>query len=196
MNSLRNMCVVTVLLVGVSFTQSAHADVRSGSRRVQRLIDINAIKDTAACYGQGHDAIFDDLGGTQRDALAILRECFAEDVRSEVVFFGVTTDRLDNLEQLVEFIEDFAIATNYTSARNIVGDVRVRFTGPHSAIMTSATATPHFITGDGTAAPTMDLVTARYVDRLERRRGHWRVVQKTLIIDEIWRGVGVYPFAQ
>ncbi len=196
MNTLRITYLLALCLAAVGLISPAHADDNL-PWRLKRLLDTQAIKDTAACYGQGHDQIFTDLGGDQEVALTTLRGCFAEDVKSEVVFFGVTTDRMNSLSELVSFIETFAINTNYTSARNVVGNVRVQFTGPHSAIMTSATATPHFIATDDESgqAPTVDVVTARYVDHLERRSRGWVVVRKALIIDEIWRGAGGYPFA-
>lgn len=187
--------IIALSLLGASFSYSATAHGQTVRQRLRQIEATLAIKDTAACYGQGHDAIFQDLGGNQQQAFAILRECFADDVQSDIVFFGTTTDRLTSLTELVQFIETFAINENYTSARNVVGDVRVEFTGPRTAVMTSATQTPHFIAGNGTEGPTVDVVTARYVDYLERRHGKWRIVHKTLLIDEIWRGVGSYPFA-
>jgi SnoaL-like domain len=168
--------------------------------RTRALEDREAIRDAAACYGQGHDEIFRHLGADQSDALAILRECHTDDLATAVFFFdeSTPTDELATLEELVRFIEQFAIDTGYTGARNVVGDIRIDFTGPDSAVMTSATQTPHFIQGtaDPAGAPTLDVVSARYVDELERSEdGTWRSRKKSLLIDQIWRGIGFYPFA-
>jgi SnoaL-like domain len=168
--------------------------------RTRALEDREAIRDAAACYGQGHDEIFRHLGADQSEALAILRECHTDDLATKVFFFDQSspTDELASLEELIRFIEQFAIDTGYTGARNVVGDIRIDFTGPDSAVMTSATQAPHFIQGaaDPAGAPTLDVVSARYVDELERGEdGTWRSRKKSLIIDQIWRGIGFYPFA-
>jgi SnoaL-like domain len=168
--------------------------------RTRELEDREAIRDAAACYGQGHDEIFGHLGADQTESLAILRECHTDDLATKVFFFdeSTPTDELASLEELVGFIEQFAIDTGYTGARNVVGDIRIDFTGPDTAVMTSATQTPHFIQGtaDPAGAPTLDVVSARYVDELRRGEdGVWRSHKKSLIIDQIWRGIGFYPFA-
>jgi hypothetical protein len=167
--------------------------------RAQVLEDREAIRGVAACYGRGHDEIFRHLQGDQSASLAILRGCFTDDVASDVFFFNEHTPaaKLTSLAQLVGFIEQFAVNTHYTGARNIVGDIGITFTGPDTAVMVSATATPHFIQATGPdAQPTVDVVSARYIDEVVRGAdGVWRTRSKKLILDQFWRGTGSYPFA-
>lgn len=169
--------------------------------RLQALEDRDAIREVAACYGRGHDAIFTDLGGAKTEAFDILDSCFMPDVQTEVFFFDnpVPAAQLDGLDQLVGFIEQFAIDTGYTGARNVVGDVQIELHDDGTAFMVSATATPHFIApADPTAvAPTVDLVTARYEDTLvQDEDGVWRTQTKVLRLDDFWRGQGSFPLAQ
>lgn len=168
--------------------------------RTQELEDREAIRTAVACYGRGHDEIFRHLQGNQSPSLAILRECFTDNVTSDVYFFNspTPTAQLTTLDQLVGFIEQFAIDNSYTGARNIVGDVAIEFTGPDTARVLSATSTPHFIApvNSPQAEPTVDVVSARYIDEMVRGSdGVWRSRHKTLILDEFWRGTGFYPFA-
>ncbi|MEM9459860.1 MAG: nuclear transport factor 2 family protein [Myxococcota bacterium] len=166
--------------------------------RLQALEDRDAIREVAACYGRGHDVIFTDLGGPKTEAFDILSTCFTPDVHTDVYFFDdpLPVASLDGLVELVGFIEQFAIDTGYTSARNVVGDVQIELHEDDTAFMVSATATPHFIQPVDPAAvePTVDLVTARYEDHLVRDDdGTWRTQTKVLRLDDFWRGQGSYP---
>lgn len=178
---------------------SVRAKLEDLAVRTQVLEDREAIRGVAECYGRGHDEIFRHLQGDQAPSLAILRGCFTDDVQTDVYFFdeATPTARLTSLAQLVGFIEQFAVNTGYTGARNVVGDIGITFTGEATAVMVSATATPHFIAASGPGAqPTVDLVSARYRDEVVRGAdGVWRSRKKALVIDQFWRGTGSYPFA-
>jgi hypothetical protein len=74
--------------------------------------------------------------------------------------------------------------------------VQVDITGPASARVQSSTVAPHFVTL-GPKSPATDVVEARYVsDAVRGNDGVWRVVGFDPVVQQIWRGVGVYPFAQ
>ncbi|HEU4403866.1 MAG TPA: nuclear transport factor 2 family protein [Polyangiaceae bacterium] len=167
--------------------------------RLDELEDRAAIGSVAACYGRGHDAIFTDLGGGQAEARAILGECFEPGVRARVFFFGAPqpTAVLEGLDGLIGFIEQFAIDSRYTSARNVPGNVEITLRPDGTATMLSSTSAPHFIAPEaGGVVPTVDVITARYVDELRRGEdGRFRTYAKDLFIDEAWRGSGQYPFA-
>jgi len=46
-------------------------------------------------------------------------------------------------------------------------------------------------------SPATDFVEARYVSNVVRGNdGVWRAVEFDLIVQQIWRGAGAYPFAQ
>lgn len=180
--------------------RSAHAASHGSglSARVAALEDRQAITDVAACYGRGHDAIFDDLGGAEEQALAILSTCFTDDVHTTVYFFdeGTPVAELDGLDALVGFVAQFAIESGYTHARNNVGNVVIELDGDGLATMHSSTVTPHFIapSEEGGVELGVDLVSARYVDQLERGSdGIWRTYEKVLILDALWRAEGLYP---
>ncbi|HEU4533798.1 MAG TPA: nuclear transport factor 2 family protein [Polyangiaceae bacterium] len=176
----------------------ADADADAG-RRLAELEDREAIRDVAACYGRGHDAIFFDLRGDKREAKSILETCFEAGVRTKVYFFDAPepAQTLEGLDSLVEFIAAFALANNYTSARNTPGNVHIDLRADGTATMTTAGATPHFIrpAGEG-LEPSVDVITARYVDEVRRGDdGRWRTYAKELHIDAVWRGSGLYPLA-
>jgi hypothetical protein len=78
----------------------------------------------------------------------------------------------------------------------VPGNVQVEFTGPVSACGRSSTVAPHFLT-IGPKSPATDFVEARYVSSVVRGNDDvWRAVEFDLVVQQIWRGAGVYPFAQ
>jgi SnoaL-like domain len=174
---------------------------RGLAARVQRLTDRLDLRAVTDCYGAGHDLIFRDLGGAHAEALAALRRCNREDLITNVFLFDDrrAVQRLTSLREFVGFVDGFALQNGYSSARNVPGDVRIEFTGEHSAKIWSSTAAPHFLTrgGPGPAdRPSLDIVSARYVDTVLRERdGVWRTVERDLIVDQIWRGEGGYPIS-
>jgi hypothetical protein len=182
-----------------SVDSELRAQVEDLAVRAQVLEDRAAIREAADCYGRGHDEIFRHLQGDQRAALAILRNCHVDDVATDIFFFTEATPmaQLTSLAQLVGFIEQFAVNSKYTSARNVPGDIQIDLTGPDTAVMLSSTSAPHFIQSPAAGVqPTLDLVSAHYRDQLARGAdGTWRTTKKALIIDQIWRGSGAYPFA-
>lgn len=169
--------------------------------RVQRLSDLQELRGIIDCYGMGHDLIFKDLGGAHREALDVLRRCHVEDLVTNVFLFDESrpAQRLESLTAFVGFVDAFAQQNGYTSARNVPGNVRIELLDPATAKILSSTEAPHFLTKGPPAAsdrPTLDLVEARYVDTAKRGRdGTWRTVARDLIVQQIWRGEGAYPFA-
>lgn len=179
--------------------EDAPATDADAERRLAELEDREAVRDVAACYGRGHDAIFFDLRGDKREAKSILETCFEGGVRTKVYFFDAPepAQTLEGLDGLVEFVAAFALANDYTSARNTPGNVHIDLRADGTATMTTAGATPHFIrpAGEG-LEPSVDVITARYVDEVRRGDdGRWRTYAKELHIDAVWRGGGLYPLA-
>lgn len=116
---------------------------------------------------------------------------------TRVFLFDETTaaTTLHSIRDLVAFVESFARDQGYSSARNVPGNVQVDFTGPATARVQSSTVAPHFLTL-GSKSPAADFVEARYVNDVVRGRdGVWRAVAFDLVVQQIWRGAGVYPFA-
>lgn len=74
--------------------------------------------------------------------------------------------------------------------------MQVQFTGPTTALVQSSTVAPHFLT-IGPKSPAADFVEARYVNHVVRGTdGVWRTAEFDLVVQQIWRGAGAYPFAQ
>jgi SnoaL-like protein len=166
--------------------------------RLQRIEDLEAVRAIPACYGYGHDLIFRHLGGDHKEAIDALLRCHVNALTTRVFLFDETTATatLHSIRELIAFVESFARDQGYSSARNVPGNVQVAFTGPTTARVQSSTVAPHFLTL-GPKSPATDFVAARYVSNVVRGDdGIWRVVEFDLIVQQIWRGVGAYPFAQ
>jgi len=191
------------LTVGAQASMPGHAarpgDGSSGvSARIQQLEDLEAVRAIPACYGYGHDLIFKHLGGEQTEALNALRRCNVNALTTNVFLLSEAsaTTTLHSLPELIVFVESFARDQGYSSARNVPGNVQVEFTGPTTARVQSSTVAPHFLTL-GSKSPATDFVEARYVSNVVRwNDGVWRAVEFDLVVQQIWRGAGAYPFAQ
>jgi hypothetical protein len=181
--------------------RSVFSHPRDLEAQVRHLSDLQELRGIIDCYGTGHDLIFQDLGGSHREALDVLRRCHVEDLITNVFLFDESkpAQRLDSLTAFVGFVDGFAQQNGYSSARNVPGNVQIVFTDPGTARISSSTVAPHFLTnGPPTPSdrPTLDLVQARYVDTAKRAPdGTWRTVARDLFVQQIWRGEGAYPFA-
>ena len=202
---MKNVLVVWCCLAGLAVTVGAQAvisrhtgeDAPGVAARLQRIEDLEAVRAIPACYGYGHDLIFKHLGGDQTAATDALRRCHVNALTTRVFLFDETTatTTLHSIRDLIAFIESFAKDQGYSSARNVPGNVQVEFTGPTTARVQSSTVAPHFLTL-GLKSPAVDFVEARYVSDVVRGGdGVWRVVEFDLVVQQIWRGVGAYPFA-
>ena len=202
---MKNVVVVLWCLTAVAITAGAQAviagytrdDTASVPARLQRIEDLEAVRAIPACYGYGHDLIFKHLGGDQREATDALERCHVNALTTRVFFFDETTaaSTLHSIRDLIAFVEAFAKDQGYSSARNVPGNVQVEFTGPTTARVQSSTVAPHFLTL-AAKSPAADFIEARYVSNVARGDdGVWRVVEFDLVVQQIWRGVGVYPFA-
>ena len=206
---MKKAIIVLCGVVGLALTVGAQASMpghaaRPGdgtaalSARIQQLEDLEAVRAIPACYGYGHDLIFKHLGGDQTEAINALRRCHVNALTTNVFLFNETTatTTLHSIRELIGFVESFAKDQGYSSARNVPGNVQVEFTGPATARVQSSTVAPHFLT-IGPKSPATDFVEARYVNNVVRRNdGVWRTVAFDLVVQQIWRGVGTYPFAQ
>src|SRR5262249_43352318 len=142
--------------------------------------------------------IFKHLGGDQSEAINALRRCHVNALTTKVFLFDETAPAttLHSIGDLIGFVESFARDQGYSSARNVPGNVQVEFTGPATARVQSSTVAPHFLT-IGPKGPAADFVEARYVNNVVRMDdGLWRAMEFDLVVQQIWRGVGAYPFAQ
>src|SRR5262245_4549258 len=206
---MKNGIVVLCGVVALALTAGAQAlkpghSSHSGdgtpgvAARLKQIEDLEAVRAIPACYGYGHDLIFKHLGADQTEAIDALQRCHVNGLTTRVFLFDETTaaTTLHSIRDLIAFVESFAKDQGYSSARNVPGNVQVEFTGPATARVQSSTVAPHFLT-IGPKGPAADFVEARYVSHVVRADdGVWRAVEFDLVVQQIWRGVGVYPFAQ
>jgi hypothetical protein len=206
---MKNAVVVLCGVVGLALTAGAQGSMsghsaRSGdgtagvAARLQQLEDFESVRAIPECYGYGHDLIFKHLGGDQAEAIDALRRCHVNTLTTNVFLFNETkpTTTLHSIRDLIAFVESFARDQGYSSARNVPGNVQVEFTGPASARVRSSTVAAHFLT-IGPKSPATDFVEARYVSHVVHGNdGVWRAVEFDLVVQQIWRGAGAYPFAQ
>src|SRR5215510_12741358 len=206
---MKKAIVVLSGVVGLALTTGAQGSMpgRTGrpgdstagvAARVQQFEDREAVRAIPACYGYGHDLIFKHLGGQQTEAINALRRCHVNTLTTNVFLFDETTPAttLHSTRDLIAFVESFAKDQGYSSARNVPGNVQAEFTGPATARVLSSTVAPHFLTV-GPKSPATDFVEARYVSNVVRGNDDvWRAVEFDLVVQQIWRGAGAYPFAK
>ena len=180
------------------YAMRAGDDASGSMARLEKLESLEAVRAIPSCYGYGHDLIFKDLGGTHQEAIDALRRCHVDSLTTNVFLFDEARPiaTLHSIGELIAFVESFAKEQGYSSARNVPGNVQVEFTGPASARVQSSTVAPHFLTV-GPKSPGTDFVQARYVDNVVRGRdGIWRAIEFDLVVQQIWRSAGTFPFAK
>jgi hypothetical protein len=104
----------------------------------------------------------------------LLRSCFHPDATTDYGFFGGTVD---------EFVAGAqAGLPGYLATTHNTGNQLVEVDGD-SAWAEHYTVATHRVAADG-IGPFRDFVTAvRYIDRLERRAGEWRIARRELVLD-------------
>lgn len=203
---MKSAFLVLCCFIGIAITLGAQSAIpghtgdgsASIAARLQRIEDLEALRAIPGCYGYGHDLIYKHLGSDQTEAIDALQHCHVNALTTHVFLFDETTamTTLHSIRDLIGFIESFAKDQGYSGARNVPGNVQVEVTGPTTARVQSSTVAPHFLTL-GPKSPAADFVQARYVSDVVRGSdGIWRVAEFDLVVQQIWRGVGAYPFSQ
>jgi hypothetical protein len=104
----------------------------------------------------------------------LMRSCFHPDATTDYGYFGGDLDQF--IASAREQIPTFLITTHNT------GNQLVEVNGD-SAWAEHYTVATHRIAADE-SGPLRDLVTAvRYIDRLERRDGEWKILKRSLALD-------------
>lgn len=112
--------------------------------------------------------------GADRMDFDLMRSCFHPDATTDFGFFGGSVDAF--LEAGREGMKNFLCTTHNTGNQliEVSGD---RAWAEHYTVAT------HRLPAEGTL-PLRDFITAvRYVDRLERRDGEWRILSRKLVLD-------------
>jgi len=141
---------------------------------LDELVAQSAIRDVQMRYCRAVDRMDFDL----------LRTCFHADALADYGFFVGSID--DFIGMAREGLKAYAGTTHFT------GNQLVEVHGD-SAWAEHYTVATHRCPADDNG-PVRDFVTAiRYVDRLERREGDWRIAKRVLILDW-WRTDPVTEF--
>lgn len=104
----------------------------------------------------------------------LLRDCFHPDATTDYGIFGGSVDEFIASAQAV--LPGFLVTTHNTGNQNIVlnGD---------TALAEHYTVATHRLAADE-HEPLRDFITSvRYVDRMECRKGDWRIAKRVLILD-------------
>src|SRR4051794_10050844 len=104
----------------------------------------------------------------------LLRTCFHPDATAEYGFF------VGGVDDFVAMAKD-SLAT-YTGTTHFTGNQLVEVSGESAWAEHYTSATHHYAADE--EGPARDYVTLiRYVDRMERRDGDWRIAKRVLILD-------------
>ena len=133
-------------------------------KTIDDLLAEAAIKDIQIRYCRACDRMDFDL----------LRSCFHPDATTDYGFFGGGVDAF--IESAKQGLPSYVCTTHNT------GNQLVEVNG-NTAWAEHYTVATHRCAADA-MGPVRDFITAvRYIDRLERRDGEWRIARRVLILD-------------
>jgi ketosteroid isomerase-like protein len=131
---------------------------------LQRLLDEAAIKDLQIRYCRGIDRMDWDL----------VRSCYHPDAIDD------HGDYVGGIDGFIDYCK--AGTPNFEGTTHFTGNQLVKVEGDTAWAEHHAIAF-HRVPADPNG-PAKDLITVgRYVDRLERRKGEWRLVKRVVIVD-------------
>jgi hypothetical protein len=187
------------IIATVSGGATAGADDRI--RDADRSADIVAIQGTQSCYGRAQDVVYRnyaDADKARREGLAAFGKCFTPDAHIAIGLFGQAPfETADSLQAWVEFVRQFGQDHGYLSARHLLGNIEVVFTGPTSAVVYSAGTTPHFVgTGAGSQTPGIDWIIGNYRGEVEKINGSWMITSYRINADEFAHTAADYPLGR
>ncbi|MDE2403848.1 MAG: nuclear transport factor 2 family protein [Sphingomonadales bacterium] len=134
------------------------------AKTIEQLLAESEIKDIQMRYCHAAD---------RRD-FALMRECFHPDASTEFGTFAGGVD--DFIAAGIETLKAFSVTQHMT------GNQLVRLDGDSAWAEHYAIATHRIPEGDG--EPERDFVCGiRYVDRVERRDGEWRIARREMNLD-------------
>ena len=133
-------------------------------KTMDELLSEAAIRNIQICYCRAIDRMDFDL----------LRTCFHSDATADYGFFT------GGVDEFIAMAKDGL--RSYVSTTHFTGNQLVEVNGD-SAWAEHYTVATHRCPADENG-PLRDFVTiVRYVDRLERREGNWRIAKRVLILD-------------
>ncbi len=133
-------------------------------KSVDELLAESEIRDVHARYCRSADRMDFDL----------YRTCFHDDATVEFSFFSGTVDEF--LDMARSSLPGYMLTTHFT------GNSLVRVEADTAACEFYTLAT-HRIAADGKGPERDYVASVRYVDRMERRHGEWRIRHRHCVLD-------------
>ncbi len=116
--------------------------------------------------------------GTDRHDLVMVG-CYWPDAIGE---FGAWRGRVVELPAFASQL----LKAQYANTNHIVGQCHIELDGDEAISETYCLAS-HHLPDDGQEEVVTDIMWCRYVDRLARREGEWRITYRQFIVDQIQR---------
>jgi hypothetical protein len=116
--------------------------------------------------------------GVDRHDDALVQSCFWPEAPAE---YGIWSGRAVDLPGFAAPL----LREHYTNTNHAISQCHVELRGDEAVSETYCHASHHL--PDGVGGVVTDIVWCRYVDRLERRGGEWRVADRLLVVDQIMR---------
>jgi hypothetical protein len=133
------------------------------------LIDRDAIRRIQERY----------LRGIDRHDIAMIENIYWPEAQGE---FGRWRGRAAELPAIASDM----LKSIYANTSHMLGQCHVDLRGDTAVSETYALAS-HHLPDRGPGKAMTDLMWCRYIDRLEKRAGEWRVIHRTFIVDQILR---------
>lgn len=191
--------VLVAATLGVGLGAVARAGAVTGDTSAAsagRTADIVSIEGTQACYGRAQDVVYRNYANADkaaREGRAAFGACFTPNAHISIGLLGQTPfERAASIDEWVAFVRQFGLDHGYLSARHLIGNVEVVFTGRDTATVYSSGTTPHFI-GAGSAAPGVDWIIGNYRGTVQRIRGVWLITDFQINADEFAHTAADYP---
>jgi hypothetical protein len=117
--------------------------------------------------------------GTDRHYLAMVENCYWPEAQGE---FGRWRGRVVELPAIAAKM----LKSLYANTSHLLGQCHIDLRGDKAVSETYAIAA-HHLPDKGPGKAMTDIMWCRYVDRLEKRNGEWRIAHRQFIVDQILR---------
>lgn len=133
------------------------------------LLDRDAIRRLQIRYFRGVD----------RHDLAMVTDCYWPEAEGD---FKAWQGRMVEQPAFASAL----LKAHYANTNHVMGQCHIELAGDKATSETYAIAS-HHLPDRGPGKAMTDIMWCRYVDRLERRNGEWRIAHRTFIVDQLVR---------
>ncbi len=197
---IRNSVAVAAVAVAAGAVGVVSGSAGSASANsVDRAADTLAIQNAQACYGRAQDVVYRNYADESRaksQGITAFEQCFTPNAHVKITVHGnQVLDDAASIPDWVNFVFQFGKSNGITSARHVLGNTEVNFTGEDSATFVASANTPHFI-GQGVGADHQAIlwVTGDYRAVVHRINGRWLITDFLINADELAQTSATYPF--